>query len=110
MTTTTTTHGGSRPADGRKNNRGIPGRVGPIPRHMDIADLLPGAPLSESTVSAADITIWRCQACGAMWWDGYSENVYGVADGPPMAEVAHVERRPRHRKGCAMAAVSAGVA
>lgn len=81
---------------GVKGRSGVHGRQGR--RRTDFRGLaLAGIDINEPTMSAADVTIWRC-SCGAVWWEPYMENVWGN-DGQ-VGEVAHSASTPRHTKIC----------
>lgn len=78
---------------GVKGRSGVHGKQGR--RRTDFRGLaLAGIDVDEPTMSAADVTIWRCNNCKAVWWEPYSENVVGVG------EVHHQGTEPRHRKDC----------
>ncbi|GIV81737.1 MAG: hypothetical protein KatS3mg051_1091 [Anaerolineae bacterium] len=90
--------GGPRPGAGSGGPRP---NTGPLPRFLRWEPFSAGEK-GASAMSAADITLYRCNGCGAWAWEPYVEAVHGHGENE-VVEVHHPGQPFEHRPGCPMA-------
>lgn len=90
--------GGPRPGAGSGGPRP---NAGPLPRFLRWEPFSAGEK-GATAMSAADITLYRCNGCGAWAWEPYTEAIHGHGD-DEVEEIHHPGQPFEHRPGCPVA-------